>query len=267
MKHYVVFGGNGFIGKHLVREISKHARVTTPSRKDLEQHAKIGSLIQKADCVFWLIQPSEHLQRLFSELQQSRCFIFISTIILYPSSTRRQDEDTELEPVSEYEKAKFEEERYLKELFRHHPERLRIVRLANTYGDVKNKGVISKIFSSVYSDEVISIAGDGSIRRDFLFVDDAARLLSRLARYRSSEQLILNVCSGRAHSLREIVRTVEKLAKRKLPVRYGTPVAGKATIIGSTRRLSKLFDVKVNDIDSGLKKTSNRYRKHFASRR
>src|SRR5574338_313089 len=49
-------------------------------------------------------------------------------------------------------------------------QKLVIARLANVYGDVKNRGIIGRAFSSLNDGTVLTVSGDGMQVRDYIHV-------------------------------------------------------------------------------------------------
>ena len=98
-----------------------------------------------------------------------------------------------------------------------------ILRLSNPYGSRQRpdtgQGVISTWMYHVRQGNPIEIWGDGSIVRDYIAVGDAASAIA-MATESSSFNGVLNVGSGRGHSLNELIPMIEHAASRKLSVVY-----------------------------------------------
>ncbi len=143
-------------------------------------------------------------------------------------------------PQTAYGIGKLVVERYL-ELYRLlHGLDYRILRLANPYGPYqlahRGQGAIAAFIAQALKGEAISIWGDGSVVRDYLFVEDAvAAMLAAAAT--TNETRLYNIGSGRGVSLRDIVREIEGVLGQPLTVDYQ---AGRAV------------DVPVNVLDVAL---------------
>jgi UDP-glucose 4-epimerase len=61
--------------------------------------------------------------------------------------------------------------------------------------------------------------GDGSAVRDYIYIDDVAEALVLAGRSRLSRH-VLNIGSGIGRSLLEVVRTIEHILGRAVPVRH-----------------------------------------------
>lgn len=97
------------------------------------------------------------------------------------------------------------------------------LRMSNPYGpgqaSAKPQGFIGVLARKVLSREPLEIWGDGSVVRDFVFVDDIARAFVR-AVTGTAPPGPYNIGSGRGHSLREVVALAEKALGAAIPVRY-----------------------------------------------
>jgi UDP-glucose 4-epimerase len=97
------------------------------------------------------------------------------------------------------------------------------LRMSNPYGpgqaSAKPQGFIGVLARRVRSGEHVEIWGDGSVVRDFVFVEDIARAFVRCVQG-SAPPGPYNIGSGRGHSLREVVALAEKAVGAPIPVRF-----------------------------------------------
>ena len=99
----------------------------------------------------------------------------------------------------------------------------RIIRLANPYGPYQRpNGLLGAVTTFTYKalkDEEIQIYGDGSVVRDYIYIDDAVRGIVRIAdgdhRYR-----VFNLGCGYGTSINSLVKTIESTLNKPLKVRY-----------------------------------------------
>ncbi|WP_118133408.1 NAD-dependent epimerase/dehydratase family protein [Oceanicella sp. SM1341] len=93
------------------------------------------------------------------------------------------------------------------------------LRIANPYGVGQNagngQGFIAMAMRRAFGGESMTIWGDGSVVRDFIFVKDLAEAICAGAEYTGAEPAI-NIGSGLGYSLREVARMVESISGRKL---------------------------------------------------
>lgn len=94
------------------------------------------------------------------------------------------------------------------------------LRLANPYGPFQRvharQGVIPVFCYQALRGEEIRIWGDGEVRRDFIYVDDAVEAVLRVLSGDAGGEI--NIGSGVATSLNELVATIQELVGRKLKV-------------------------------------------------
>jgi UDP-glucose 4-epimerase len=91
------------------------------------------------------------------------------------------------------------------------------LRITNTFGPrhhMKHNryGVLNWFIRLALDDETIPIYGDGSILRDFLFVDDLTEALLQVGLTEGSYGEIMNVGSGEAVSFRDLIARIIELA-------------------------------------------------------
>ena len=127
------------------------------------------------------------------------------------------------EPITAYGISKLAIEKYLALHEYLYGLDYRVLRVTNPFGPfqvaLKNQGIIAAILSRALNGESIDIWGDGSVVRDFIFVDDVIDALEAAAADRSSER-IFNIGSGRGRSLREIIETIERLGGQKVNINW-----------------------------------------------
>lgn len=151
--------------------------------------------------------------------------------IVYPSSggtvyghARRLpiDETHATDPIGVHGATKLAIERYLVALSRQRGFTTTVARIANPYGPGqwrrRDQGIIGALLRAVATGEPVAIWGDGSVVRDYLFLDDAVRALAA-ARLRG-DGAVVNVGSGRGRSIKELLEAVERVTGSPVPVRW-----------------------------------------------
>lgn len=98
-----------------------------------------------------------------------------------------------------------------------------ILRLANAYGErqrpAATQGVIPVFLESALRNNEITIWGDGSVMRDYIFVTDIANALVKALTY-CGEMKVFNIGSGQGHSLHDVIHVIEQVTGRPLEVKY-----------------------------------------------
>ena len=118
------------------------------------------------------------------------------------------------------------------------------LRLSNPYGRFQNpnakQGIIPIFCSKALNDEEIQVFCDGTIERDFLYIDDVCKAIQRAidVHYDRIKDIdAVNIGSGYGTSINEILYTISTLLDTKLKVRY---------------MQSRSFDVKKNVLKYNL---------------
>lgn len=123
-----------------------------------------------------------------------------------------------LRPMNSYGIVKTAIEHYIELYRRTRGLRPVIIRPSNPYGPrqghVGVQGVVTTFLNRVSRNEPIEIWGDGSVVRDYLYVDDLARLCVTAAD--SGKVGVYNGGSGQGTSLREIIEHIEQATGRPL---------------------------------------------------
>jgi UDP-glucose 4-epimerase len=130
-------------------------------------------------------------------------------------------ENAPTDPITAYGISKLATEKYLA-LYQHlHQVNYRVLRVANPYGPfqtpIKNQGVIAALISRAIQNESIEIWGDGSVVRDFIFIDDVVDALLAAA-HDDGDARVFNIGSGEGKSLRDVVSAIENLLGTKLNI-------------------------------------------------
>jgi UDP-glucose 4-epimerase len=98
-----------------------------------------------------------------------------------------------------------------------------IIRLSNPYGPnqiVKGgQGVLSSLLHAAINDRKFEIWGDGSVIRDYIYIDDVISALLKTIDY-SGKEPILNLSSSTGASVNDLVQLVEKVSGKKVICSY-----------------------------------------------
>ena len=107
----------------------------------------------------------------------------------------------------------------------------------------------------------VSIWGDGSAKRDFLYIEDCIDAMMHLLHGRVSGAV--NVATGHQTSIRELAEAVKKASDFEGTISYDTSMpAGQAGRIFATDRIRDAGWVPATDLSSGLGRTVEWYREH-----
>jgi UDP-glucose 4-epimerase len=280
----LVIGGTGFIGEYLCRElVQRKEKVIVVSRPGFAESEKIAGvqykvidldvnpldlkkIIGAVDRVVLALQPDvvrmKKLISIFSSADSIKKIVYLSTLLVYPDSVLKQNEDTEPAPWTEYEKNKYAEEKLLGDWAREKNYQLCIARLGNVYGDIKNKGVINGIILALLNNTLFEVDGDGKNLRDYIFVEDVANILSDLIINSSPEfARIFNVCTGHGSSVIDVIDDLEKITDKKVTKSFKTIAFKLKNVIGDNQKVFNLTNKAPLSLTEGLKKAYNNYLK------
>ncbi|HEY0329463.1 MAG TPA: NAD-dependent epimerase/dehydratase family protein [Rhodopseudomonas sp.] len=157
--------------------------------------------------------PSLALLDLASKQSIGR-IVFVSSggTIYGPSAVIPTPESAPTDPMTAYAISKLAFEKYLALYGAIHGLQYRILRVSNPYGPFqktgKNQGLIAALISRRLADDDIEIWGDGSVVRDFIYVDDVVDAMLAAADHHGNER-IFNIGSGEGKSIRDIIGAVE----------------------------------------------------------
>ena len=127
------------------------------------------------------------------------------------------------EPISPYAIGKLAIEGYLRYFRRRHGLDSVSFRISNPYGPRqranKKQGVIPIFLERVASGLPVTVLGDGSMIRDFIYVEDAARDMASIAGLPTTHE-VYNIGSGTGTSVAEVVDVVRTVTQRDVSIEY-----------------------------------------------
>ena len=132
-------------------------------------------------------------------------------------------EDHPTNPISSYGITKLAVEKYLGLFYHLHGLDYAALRISNPYGPYQNpegqQGAISVFLSRIRADRPITIWGDGSVVRDYLFVSDLVDALMLAATVETADK-VMNIGSGVGASLNELIRIMSEVVGEEPTVEY-----------------------------------------------
>ncbi|TCO80514.1 UDP-glucose 4-epimerase [Plasticicumulans lactativorans] len=256
----LVLGGNGFIGSHLVDLLLQRGhRVRvfdrSPNRYQAPypevdyrlgqfgDSAEIAEALQDIDVVFHLISTSvpstsnldpvadingnlvgtvQLLQQMV-KLGLKRIVYLSSGGTVYGNPTLEPVPETHpLHPICSYGVVKVAIENYLFMFQQLHGLLPTVLRASNPFGPRQGhigvQGVIPTFLARLVQGDRLQIWGDGSVVRDYIYIADLVDLAMLAGE--SSATGVFNAGSGSGCSLNEIVRVIERISGRTVPVDY-----------------------------------------------
>lgn len=258
MKKILVLGASGFLGKSLITQLKELGHKVTALdcywAKTLEDvHCVVGDfcdeeclkeVMKGQDIVFHLVSTTvpatsndnpifDCESNILGSLKVLEAMkdngvakiVFASsggTVYGIPQNTPTI-ESVNGYPISAYGIGKIAIEKYLY-LYSHlHGIDAIALRLSNPYGPgqdpEKGQGVIAAFVKRALHGETIEIWGDGSVVRDFVYIDDVVNAFV-LAMELGSKFEVLNIGSGDGKSLLEILSVIESELKLELNIEF-----------------------------------------------
>jgi len=277
-----VTGAGGFIGKRLVEKFSREtaenvigytshecnllspdAIVAAFSAVTKEDVLIMGAAITRLrensyDAMIKNIRMAENLSR-FLKKHPVGLVIFFSTVDVYGILTDDVviTENILPNPNDYYAISKLASEYLLRQTLSRGGIPLTIFRLSGVYGPGdKGKSTIDALVTSAQTKRKITVFGDGTNKRDFVFADDLFRLTAEAIR--KKENMTVNVATGRSYSIAEIANMIAEALGNGCSVEYmptdNTNEKRITHMIYHTRKLCDCFpDMEFTNINSGLK--------------
>lgn len=122
------------------------------------------------------------------------------------------EESTYPKPISPYAIGKLSIENYLRYFKVKHDLSYTVLRISNPYGPRQNtltgQGVISIFLEKLKNNEPLTIYGDGSMVRDYIYIADAVKMIAGCCE-RDNGDDVYNLGAGKGTSVQEIVDTIE----------------------------------------------------------
>ena len=221
-----VIGADGFLGVRLCRSLRNRGATVMPFARSTPAQvgADLSSALKSTKAIFYLatsVTPGdaeafpekaqadiEEFERLLiglEELETQPLLVFTSSSTNYdPGFSPPYSEDAPIKPNTVHGETKLRMEQSL--LSYSNAVRPVVLRLASLYGPGHpmrpGHGVIAHWLQSISEDRPIKLIGDNGIRRDYVYVDDAAEAAIRtIFAPKDAFPIVLNIGSGQPISL------------------------------------------------------------------
>jgi len=171
------------------------------------------------------------------------------------------DEALPVAPVSNYGTAKRFNELYLASQHVEHGLQSAALRIFNMYGPLQDERlVIPRFIKRALDGSDLEMYGDGAQTRDFVYIDDVVEAALACAD-RVSGCEIVNVCSGREVTVRDLAESIIRLTGSRSAIVARKHPQGRVTFevprcFGSRRKLQQVVgDFVSTPLEEGLKRT------------
>lgn len=294
----LVVGAGGFVGQHLTRALSSRGtKVLAVSRQPFGHDvigvkAVVGAMTEPQPFAEWLDRCStvvylasnstpgtsagrpvdevrDNLLPLAALLQAMQATPSVK--LLYLSSggslyaATANDPSTETSPVqprSYHGAAKVAAECLITAWCQQYEGQATLLRPSNIYGPGQFErpgfGIVPACFGKLMRGETLGVWGDGSIVRDYLYIDDFVALcMAILSSPTPAGTQVLNASSGTGVSLNELFRAIEHVTGKPLPRSYelDRPVDAPQIVMDSAMARDRYGWVPATPLEEGLRKT------------
>ena len=292
----IVLGGGGFLGVNLCRRlVVSGRRVRAFGRSypfpqalagvdwyqgEFSDASALADAIKSYDIVFHLVHTTTpysanldmtaDLQNVSSSIALFdvcrslgvKRIVFVSSGgVLYGQAKQiPTPEDAPTEPIAAHGISKLAIEKYLAVYEYLYGLDYRVLRVGNPFGPfqmaMKNQGVIAASIPRALAGERIEIWGDGTVVRDYLFVDDVVDALEAAADDRSDLR-VFNIGSSRGRRLTDVIGAIETQLGRQLEILWkpGRPVDVPVSVLSIDRAKSVLGWSPKTPFEQGLQQT------------
>lgn len=247
------------------------------------------SLVSGADIVYHLISttvPTTSNQHITQELQSNvilssnlfeacvrkkvKKVVFISSggTVYGKEHNCPLNEDSPTNPITAYgiQKITIEKLMYLYKYMYNLD--YRIIRLANPYGPYQRpNGILGAVTTFVYkalAGEAIDVYGDGSVIRDFIFIDDAVRAMQKIV---NGDEMFktYNLGCGYGTSIKQVLDCVRKTLGIDLVINYkeSRKVDVPVNYLDIHRYETAFGALNPTSLEEGIKKTASFMKKFY----
>jgi len=187
--------------------------------------------------------------------------ILAESSAIYEGSNNFPTKEFEEAPLSFYAISKFCDKLYSEAYARFEKLNITSLRYFNVYGPRQDyrrsiPPLMSAIIIKLLKNEKPSIFGDGTKRRDFVYVDDVNRFHEMVINCNRSYGQTYNIGSGKNYSVNEIFKIINNLLGKSISPNYTEDLPGEAfqnlADISKAKSLGWIPKVSIND---GIKKS------------
>jgi len=180
---------------------------------------------------------------------------------IYGTQDNKPHKETDdVYPVSSYGVVKLAIEKYMMQYSQLYGIRPLILRLSNPYGPYHysmKQGVINVAIAKALKGETLEIWGEGTSKKDYIYVEDYVEILFRLlARGNEAKGIVLNIASGQTLSVNEIAEAVKGYVPDFKVLHKAAQKFDASHFELDTMKLRKLLpDLKFTGFEEGLART------------
>jgi UDP-glucose 4-epimerase len=164
------------------------------------------------------------------------------------------------DPLCSYGITKLAVEKYLHLYYKLYGLDYCVLRISNPYGARQRvsseQGAVTVFLDKVIKGKEIEIWGDGTIVRDYIYIEDVIKGIIKAIKYEGTEK-IFNFGSGKGHSINEIIKIIERIWGNHISYKYkeGRPLDVPVNIIDISKAKKLLHWMPETSLETGIKQT------------
>jgi len=166
------------------------------------------------------------------------------------------------DPICSYGIVKLSIEKYLQLFYRLYGLDYYILRVSNPYGPYQNyrgkQGSIGVFIWKLLHDEPIEIWGDGSVIRDYIYIEDVANAFVIAVSSEENPIKTYNIGSGKGYSINDIIKEIKSVLQKTPTIKYlpGRNIDVPVNILDVSLANTHLGWSAETSISEGIKKTA-----------
>jgi UDP-glucose 4-epimerase len=170
-------------------------------------------------------------------------------------------------PISPYAIGKLTIEHYLSYFHAKHGLQSTVLRVSNPYGTRqrpnRKQGLIPIALRQIASGNPVVRFGDGSMVRDYVYVEDLVRMIVPFVG-RETEYRLYNLGSGVGHSVNEVFASLRRVVGREFAIdeRPKPPTFVDRVVLDTARFRSEFGETPLTTLDEGVRLTYEEIRSH-----
>lgn len=292
----LIIGGNGFIGKNLLKRLAQRKDLEVSSFdlvKPVEQLEGIQyvegdffddhvlkTVIKDMDIVIHSLSTvnpgnsnAKYMQgygRDFLQtvklcgmlIEQNTNMIFLSSGgTVYGVQEEQPIKETALPvPINHYGSVKLCIESVIRTFNTQLHTKMRIARISNPYGPGqdyhKGVGFVDAAVKKMINQETLEIWGDGEVVRDYIYIDDVCKMLEELIDYEGAEE-VFNLSSNEGTSQNKIVTILKELDENMSVMYKDARSVDVKKIVLDNSKIKTIYKDTVVPFEEGLKRYYN----------
>lgn len=301
MSNYLVSGGAGFIGRHLVEHLRKkgHSVIALDNGSNVCDNAKfiygdvrfyrdIAKYMPGCDACFHLaaeisvdksIEDPQQVAETnvigtINVLEACRLFkvklLFASSSEVYGSAqTDKMSETHPLSPQSPYAASKAAADRLCHSYFKTYNMDIVIVRNFNVFGEHQNDksygGVIAKFTKAALANQPLTLFGTGEQERDYQYVADAVAMYELALKTPQLTGEAVNFGSGKSVKIKDLAQMIKDITGSKSEIVHLPPRWGEVErLCCDTSKANSFGLISQTDLERDLKKYVSWYKEQNA---